>query len=114
MNEDIQNKIKNIVSSNDVVVFMKGTKDEPVCGFSFTVVKILNYLNVQFHDINVLADEEIRDGIKLYSEWPTIPQVYIKGEFIGGCDIIKEMFENKELHKTLQDKGVLFNPVCAE
>lgn len=106
LNQEVYDKIKKIIDDNDVVLFMKGTSDEPQCGFSFTVVRILNFLGVKFQDINVLADNEIREGIKDYTNWPTIPQLYIKQKFIGGCDILKEMFENSELTKLLEEEGV--------
>ncbi len=98
---DIQQKIQETISANDIVLFMKGTKDFPQCGFSAVVVQILKNLNVNFLDINVLQDPEIRQGIKDFSDWPTIPQLYIKGEFIGGCDIVKEMFQSGELQEIL-------------
>jgi len=101
-----QEKIQNIISSNVVVLFMKGTPDMPQCGFSMAVVNALKHLDVKFDGINVLEDEEIRNGIKTFSDWPTIPQLYIKGEFIGGCDIVKEMFEKKELQALLDDKKI--------
>ena len=101
-----QEKIQNIISSNEVVLFMKGTPDMPQCGFSMAVVNALKHLDVKFDGINVLEDEEIRNGIKTFSDWPTIPQLYIKGEFIGGCDIVKEMFEKKELQALLDDKKI--------
>jgi monothiol glutaredoxin len=101
-----QEKIQNIISSNEVVLFMKGTPDMPQCGFSMAVVNALKHLDVKFDGINVLEDEEIRNGIKTFSDWPTIPQLYIKGEFIGGCDIVKEMFEKKELQTLLDDKKI--------
>ena len=104
-----QEKIQNIISSNDVVLFMKGTPDMPQCGFSMAVVNALKHLDVKFDGVNVLEDEEIRNGIKTFSDWPTIPQLYVKGEFIGGCDIVKEMFEKKELHKLLENKKINFN-----
>lgn len=103
---DIQSRIDSIVKSNDVVLFMKGDADQPMCGFSATVVRILDLVNVQFHDINVLADMEIREGIKEYSNWPTIPQLYVKGEFIGGCDIVREMYEAGELNALIAEKGI--------
>ena len=102
-----QEKIKNIISSNDVVLFMKGTPDMPQCGFSMAVANVLKHLEVKFSGINVLEDEEIRNGIKVFSDWPTIPQLYIKGEFLGGCDIVKEMFENGELNKFLKEKKII-------
>jgi len=98
---NINEKIKNIIDKNDVVLFMKGTAEMPQCGFSMTVSTILKKLNVKFISINVLADPEIRQEIKDFSNWPTIPQLYIKGEFIGGCDIVKEIYENGELKKKL-------------
>jgi monothiol glutaredoxin len=103
-----QEKIQNIISSSDVVLFMKGTPDVPQCGFSMAVVNALKHLDVKFNGVNVLEDEEIRNGIKTFSDWPTIPQLYVKGEFIGGCDIVKEMFEKKELHKLLENKKINF------
>ena len=99
---NINEKIKDIISKNDVVLFMKGTPDMPQCGFSMTVTNILKQLKVKFNGIDVLADPEIRQGIKDFSNWPTIPQLYIKGEFIGGCDIAKEMYEKGELQKLLK------------
>ena len=103
---DINAKIKNIVEKNNICLFMKGTPDIPQCGFSLAVANVLKHLNVKFHSINVLEDEEIRLGIKTYSDWPTIPQLYVKGKFIGGCDIVKEMFEKGEL-KVLFEKESL-------
>ena len=100
-------KIKNLISENNVCLFMKGTSDAPQCGFSMTVSNILKHLDVKFEGINVLTNEEIRNGIKVYSDWPTIPQLYIKGEFIGGCDIIKEMFEKGELKELLVNKKII-------
>ena len=97
---------KKIINSNDVVLFMKGTPDMPQCGFSMAVANVLKHLGVKFTGINVLEDEEIRNGIKTYSNWPTIPQLYIKNEFIGGCDIVKEMFEKKELQRLLDEKKI--------
>lgn len=99
---DIQQKIQETISSNEVVLYMKGTKDFPQCGFSAVVVQILKNLNVDFISIDVLRDPEIRQGIKDFSDWPTIPQLYVKGEFIGGCDIVKEMFQSGELQEILQ------------
>ena len=98
--------IKNLINENDVCLFMKGTPDAPECGFSMAVTNVLKHLKVEFKGINVLEDENLRQGIKEYSDWPTIPQLYVKKEFIGGCDIIKEMFENGELKKYLQDKNI--------
>ena len=99
---NINEKIKEIISKNDVVLFMKGTPEMPQCGFSMTVSNILKELKVKFNGVNVLADHEIRQGIKDFSNWPTVPQLYVKGEFIGGCDIAKEMYENGELQKLIK------------
>jgi monothiol glutaredoxin len=98
---NINEKIKDIINKNDVVLFMKGTPEMPQCGFSMTVCNILKELKVKFSGVNVLIDSEIRQGIKDFSNWPTVPQLYVKGEFIGGCDIAKEMYENGELKKKL-------------
>ncbi|MUO80918.1 Grx4 family monothiol glutaredoxin [Agrobacterium vitis] len=98
--------IDNAVKSNDVVLFMKGTPQFPQCGFSGQVVQMLDYLGIDYKGINVLADQEIREGIKTYSNWPTIPQLYVKGEFIGGCDIVREMFQAGELQSHLEEKGI--------
>jgi monothiol glutaredoxin len=98
---NINEKIKDIINKNDVVLFMKGTPDVPQCGFSMTVCNILKELKVKFSGVDVLPDPEIRQGIKDFSNWPTVPQLYVKGEFIGGCDIAKEMYENGELKKKL-------------
>ena len=98
--------IKSAIEGHDVVLFMKGTQNFPQCGFSATVAKILQHVGVDFHDINVLADADIRQGIKDFSEWPTIPQLYVKGEFVGGCDIVREMYETGELRAYLEEKGV--------
>ena len=108
MEQDIKNLIDNEISSNEVCLFMKGTPDAPQCGFSLAVSNILKVLEVKFKGVNVLENQNLRNGIKEYSDWPTIPQLYIKKEFVGGCDIIKEMFENGELKKTLDDKGISF------
>ena len=99
---NINERIKDIISKNDVVLFMKGTAEMPQCGFSMTVSNILKELKVKFNGVNVLADPEIRQGIKDFSNWPTVPQLYVKGEFIGGCDIAKEMYEKGELQKILK------------
>jgi len=101
----IQDTIRSEVESNDVVLFLKGTKQFPMCGFSGQVVQILDYLGVPYHDVNVLDSDEIRQGIKEFSNWPTIPQLYVKGEFLGGCDIIREMFQAGELQTLLEEKG---------
>ncbi len=105
--DDINKKIKSIIDSNSIVLFMKGTPDSPQCGFSMAVSNILKHLKVKFEGINVLESNEIRQGIKDYTDWPTIPQLYIKGEFVGGCDIVKEMFEKGELKKLLENKSLL-------
>ena len=102
----IQELIAQEVKSNDIVLFMKGTPGFPQCGFSGQVVQILDYLGVDYHGIDVLSSDDMRQGIKEYSNWPTIPQLYVKGEFIGGCDIVREMFQNGELQTFLQDKGI--------
>jgi monothiol glutaredoxin len=104
---NILEKIQETVTTNDVVLFMKGTKDFPQCGFSATVSHVLKTLNVNFTDVDVLRDPEIRQGIKDFSDWPTIPQLYVKGEFIGGCDIIKEMFQSGELQELLKEKKLI-------
>ncbi len=114
MSEDqVKNWIDEQVKNNDVVLFMKGTKDFPQCGFSGRVTQILNYLGLQFKDINVLDDMSVRDGIKAYSNWPTIPQLYVKGEFLGGCDIVTEMFQSGELEQHLTEKGVEISKAMA-
>ena len=105
--------IKEKVTQNDVVLFMKGTKMMPQCGFSSKVAGVLNYMGVEFADVNVLADPEIRQGIKDYSDWPTIPQLYVKGEFVGGCDIITEMTLSGELDALFEAKGVSFDKEAA-
>lgn len=99
--------IKNTVENNDIVLFMKGTPDFPQCGFSSVVARVLNHLQVEYESVNVLDHPEVRQGIKDFSNWPTIPQLYVKGEFVGGCDIIKEMFESGELQTYFVEKGVL-------
>ena len=106
MNETVNVKIKNLIEKNEVCLFMKGTPEVPQCGFSLAVSNVLKHLEVKFNGINVLDDPKIREGIKLFSDWPTIPQLYIKGEFIGGCDIVKEMFEKKELQAKLSEKKI--------
>jgi len=111
---DANTKIKETVTNNDVVLFMKGTKEMPQCGFSSKVAGVLNYMGVEYSDVNVLADEDIRQGIKDYSDWPTIPQLYIKGEFVGGCDIITEMTLSGELDTFLADNGVAFDKEAAD
>ena len=107
--QDVQDWIGKQVAGNDVVLFMKGTKSMPQCGFSMQVAQILRHLGVDFKDINVLEDMSVRDGVKAYSNWPTIPQLYVKGEFIGGCDIVREMFQAGELQQLLTTKGIAHN-----
>ena len=105
---EMKDQIQKLINENEVCLFMKGTPDAPQCGFSMAVSNVLKHLNVKFAGVNVLEDVKIREGIKIYSDWPTIPQLYIKGEFVGGCDIIKEMYENGELKKVLENKGINF------
>ncbi|MFN3823670.1 MAG: Grx4 family monothiol glutaredoxin [Pseudorhodobacter sp.] len=107
-------QIKDMIEKNDVVLFMKGTKMMPQCGFSSRVAGVLNFMGVEFQDVNVLADAEIRQGIKDFSDWPTIPQLYIKGEFVGGCDIVTEMTLSGELDQLFEAKGVGYNKEAAE
>ena len=104
---NIKTEIKKLIDTNDVCLFMKGVPDAPQCGFSMTVSNILKHLNVNFKGVNVLDDQNLRQGIKEFSDWPTIPQLYIKGEFVGGCDIVKELFENGELKKLLEQKKII-------
>tara|TARA_Y100000992_G_scaffold208571_1_gene142954 strand:+ start:142 stop:474 length:333 start_codon:yes stop_codon:yes gene_type:complete len=108
MEQQTNDLIKSEIENNDVCLFMKGTPDAPQCGFSMAVSNMLKILEVNFKGVNVLADQKLREGIKVYSDWPTIPQLYVKNEFIGGCDIVKEMYENGELKKVLEDKGISF------
>tara|TARA_B100001741_G_scaffold178278_1_gene146882 strand:+ start:242 stop:580 length:339 start_codon:yes stop_codon:yes gene_type:complete len=108
MDQQIKNLISNEIENNEVCLFMKGTPDAPQCGFSMAVSNILKILEVKFKGINVLEDQNLRQGIKEFSDWPTIPQLYIKKEFVGGCDIIKEMFENGELAKHLKNKDISY------
>ena len=108
MDQKIKDNIKKEIDENEVCLFMKGTPETPQCGFSLAVANILKIMNVKFKGVNVLEDQNLRQGIKEYSEWPTIPQLYIKREFIGGCDIIKEMYENGELAKYLETKDINF------
>ena len=105
---DINDIISSEIADNDVVLFMKGTPVFPQCGFSSQVVQILSYLGVSFKGVNVLDNDELREGIKTFSNWPTIPQLYVKKEFIGGCDIVKEMYESGELKQILENKGINF------
>ena len=106
LNNTTRDRIQTEVDGNDVLLFMKGTPVFPQCGFSAAVIQVLSHLQVKFSSVNVLEDPDIRDGIKQYSDWPTIPQLYIKGEFVGGCDIIREMYETGELKTFLEDKGL--------
>ncbi len=106
--------IRDTVTKNDVVLFMKGTKLMPQCGFSSRVAGVLNFMGVEFADVNVLADAEVRQGIKDYSDWPTIPQLYVKGEFVGGCDIVTEMMLSGELDTLLETSGVAFDKAAAD
>ena len=108
MDEKIKSLIQNHIDNNEVCLFMKGTPDTPQCGFSMAVSNMLKILEVNFKSVNVLEDQSIREGIKVFSDWPTIPQLYIKKEFVGGCDIVKEMYENGELKKVLDDKGITY------
>jgi monothiol glutaredoxin len=105
--ESVHERIKNDVTTNQIVLYMKGTNQIPQCGFSAVVVQILNTLGVPFKDVNVLEDIEVRQAIKDYSNWPTIPQLYVIGEFIGGCDIVREMYQSGELQELLKEKGIL-------
>ena len=111
---DAATQIKSQITSNDVVLYMKGTKEMPQCGFSSRVAGVLNYMGVEYADVNVLADEAIRQGIKDFSDWPTIPQLYVKGEFVGGCDIITEMTISGELDTLLEENGVGFDKEAAD
>ena len=106
MDEQVKSLIQSHIDNNEVCLFMKGTPDAPQCGFSMAVANILKILEVNYKGINVLEDQKIREGIKVFSDWPTIPQLYVKKEFVGGCDIVKEMFENGELKKAFDDKGI--------
>lgn len=113
MSANIQEQIEQLVKGNEVVLFMKGTKDFPQCGFSGRVAQILNYLGVGYKDINILEDGAMREGVKVYGNWPTYPQLYIKGELVGGSDIVSEMFQSGELQQALTDKGVAFTKKSA-
>ena len=108
MDDKVKNLIQNHIDDNEICLFMKGTPDAPQCGFSMAVTNILKMLEVNFKGVNVLADQKLREGIKVFSDWPTIPQLYVKNEFIGGCDIVKEMYESGELAKLLEDNGIEF------
>ena len=111
---DVKTRIDETVKSNDVVLYMKGTKQMPQCGFSSRVAGVLNFMGVEFTDVNVLADPDIRQGIKDYADWPTIPQLYVKGEFVGGSDIITEMTLSGELDKLFDDKGIAYSKEAAD
>ena len=104
---NVKNEIKDTIEKNEICLFMKGTPDSPQCGFSMAVSNILKHLGVEFKGVNVLEDQNLRQGIKDFSDWPTIPQLYVKGEFIGGCDIVKDMFEKGELKKILEEKKLI-------
>ena len=106
MDDNTKNLIQNHIDSNEVCLFMKGTPDAPQCGFSMAVTNMLKLLEVNFGSVNVLEDQNVREGIKTFSDWPTIPQLYIKKEFVGGCDIVKEIYENGELKKIFDNKGI--------
>ena len=108
MDDQTKNLIQSHIDTNEVCLFMKGTPDAPQCGFSMAISNMLKILEVKYIGVNVLESQSLREGIKKFSDWPTIPQVYIKGEFVGGCDIVKEMYENGELKKVLEDKGINF------
>jgi monothiol glutaredoxin len=110
---DTANQIQETITANDVVLFMKGTKEMPQCGFSSRVAGVLNYMGVEFADVNVLADEAVRQGIKDFSDWPTVPQLYVKGEFVGGCDIITEMTLSGELDTLFETNGVTYDKDAA-
>ncbi|HHH89314.1 MAG TPA: Grx4 family monothiol glutaredoxin [Aliiroseovarius sp.] len=114
MTDDAKTRIDETVKANDVVLYMKGTKEMPQCGFSSRVAGVLNFMGVDFQDVNVLADDAIRQGIKDYSDWPTIPQLYVKGEFVGGCDIVTEMTLSGELDQLFEEKGIAFNKEAAD
>jgi monothiol glutaredoxin len=111
---DAKTQIDETVKANDVVLYMKGTKEMPQCGFSSRVAGVLNFMGVDYQDVNVLADEAIRQGVKDYSDWPTVPQLYVKGEFVGGCDIITEMTLSGELDTLFEENGITYNKDAAE
>ena len=111
LDETIKTRLDSEINSEQVVLFMKGTPVFPQCGFSAAVVGVLSHIGVKFRSVNVLEDDSIREGIKVYSDWPTIPQLYVKGEFVGGCDIIREMYETGELSEMLQTHGIDLQPV---
>ena len=111
---DVTSRIQETIDTDDVVLFMKGTREMPQCGFSSRIAGVLNYMGVSYRDVNVLADEGIRQGIKDFSDWPTIPQLYVKGEFVGGCDIVTEMTLSGELDQLFDQKGVSYDKDAAE
>lgn len=111
---DVKDRIKEIIADNDVVLFMKGTREMPQCGFSSRVAGVLNYMGVPYRDVNVLSDEEVRQGIKDFSDWPTIPQLFVKGEFVGGCDIVTEMVLSGELDQLLEKDGIAFDKAASD
>jgi monothiol glutaredoxin len=110
MSSDVIEAIRSTVRDNDVVLYMKGNAGQPMCGFSGQVVRILDHFGVDYVDVDVLADDAVRQGVKEFSNWPTVPQLYVKGEFIGGCDIVREMFQTGELKALLEEKGVACAP----
>jgi monothiol glutaredoxin len=114
MTNPAHDAIRADIDANDVVLFMKGTREMPQCGFSSRVAGVLNYMGIDWKDVNVLADQDVREGIKSFSDWPTIPQLYVKGEFVGGCDIVTEMTLSGELDELLAAKGVAFDREAAE
>lgn len=113
-NQEIAQKIADTVNAHDVVLYMKGTRDMPQCGFSARVAGVLTFLNIKYYDVNVLDDDAVRQGIKAFADWPTIPQLYIKGEFVGGCDIITEMALSDQLEALLDSKGIVYDKDAAE
>ena len=114
MTDDVHKSLDEAVKANDVLLFMKGTPTFPQCGFSSVVVQVLDYLGAEYQAVNVLEDQAVREGIKSFSNWPTIPQLYVKGEFVGGCDIITEMVISGELDQTFEEKGIAFNKAAAD
>ena len=114
MTEQVNEQIQSTIDDSDVVLFMKGTASMPQCGFSSRVAGVLNYMGIEFQDVNVLENDQIRQGIKDFSDWPTIPQLYVKGEFVGGCDIITEMTLSGELDQLLEDKGISYDKAAAD
>ena len=112
LDDTTRERIQTEVDANDILLFMKGTPVFPQCGFSAAVIQVLSHLQVKFSSVNVLEDPDVRDGIKQYSDWPTIPQLYVKGEFVGGCDIIREMYETGELKTFLEEKGLHSEPAA--